>query len=48
MVTPARRSRFGHWRTLLFAWMMRSSANATDFFRIPADRVVLMGSQLQI
>lgn len=48
MVTPARRSPFGRWRTRLYAWMMRTSVNATDFFRIPAHRVVLLGSQLQI
>jgi len=48
VVTPARRSPFGRWRTRVFAWMMRTSVNATDFFRIPAHRVVLLGSQLQI
>jgi len=48
VVTPARRSAFGRWRTRLFAWMMRTSVNATDFFRIPAHRVVLLGSQLQL
>jgi len=48
VVTPARRSPFGRWRTRLFAWMMRTSVNATDFFRIPAHRVVLLGSQLQL
>ena len=48
IVTPGRRSRFGAWRTRLFAWMMRTSVNATDFFRIPAHRVVLLGSQVQL
>lgn len=48
VVTPSRRSPFRRWRTRLFAWMMRTSVNATDFFRIPAHRVVLMGSQVQI
>lgn len=48
VVTPSRRSPFSRWRTRLFAWMMRTSVNATDFFRIPAHRVVLMGSQVQI
>jgi KUP system potassium uptake protein len=48
IVTPSRRSPFRAWRTRLFAWMMRTSVNATDFFRLPPHRVVLMGSQLPI
>jgi len=48
IVTPSRRSPFLAWRTRLFAWMMRTSVNATDFFRLPPHRVVLMGSQLPI
>jgi KUP system potassium uptake protein len=48
IVIPSRRSPFFAWRTRLFAWMMRTSVNATDFFRLPPHRVVLMGSQLPI
>ena len=36
------------WREHLFAWMMRNAGSATDFFGIPANRVVEMGTQLEI
>jgi KUP system potassium uptake protein len=34
------------WRKHLFAWMTRNAASANDFFRIPANRVVELGSQI--
>ncbi|HEU4649908.1 MAG TPA: potassium transporter Kup [Croceibacterium sp.] len=36
------------WREQLFAWMMKSSESAMEFFRLPTNRVVELGSQLQI
>ncbi len=36
------------WREKLFAWMMRNSASAMEFFRLPTNRVVELGSQLEI
>lgn len=36
------------WREKLFAWMMRSSESAMEFFKLPTNRVVELGSQLQI
>ena len=35
------------WRKRLFAFMARNSASATDFFSIPADRVVELGAQIE-
>ena len=32
----------------IFAWLMRNAGSATDFFRIPANRVVEVGTQLEI
>ena len=32
----------------LFAWMSKSSESAMEFFKIPTNRVVELGSQLQI
>ena len=32
----------------LFIWMMKNAANPTDFFRIPAGRVVEMGAQVTL
>jgi KUP system potassium uptake protein len=36
------------WRERLFVSMARNAANATDFFRIPANRVVELGSQVEL
>jgi KUP system potassium uptake protein len=36
------------WRERLFAWMSRSSESAMEFFKIPTNRVVELGSQVQI
>ncbi|TMJ18740.1 MAG: potassium transporter Kup [Alphaproteobacteria bacterium] len=36
------------WRERLFAWMMRSSESAMEFFKLPTNRVIELGSQLRI
>ena len=36
------------WRERLFAWLMRNSATPMDFFRLPTNRVVELGSQVEI
>ena len=36
------------WRERLFAWMMRTSESAMEFFKLPTNRVVELGSQLRI
>ena len=36
------------WREGLFAWMSRSAASAMDFFHLPVNRVVELGSQVEI
>ena len=36
------------WREKLFIAMSRNTSSATDFFQIPANRVVEMGSQVEI
>jgi KUP system potassium uptake protein len=36
------------WREHLFAWMVKNATRATDFFKIPANRVVELGSQVEI
>jgi KUP system potassium uptake protein len=44
--------RFGgemaRWRVLLFALMFRNASSLTDFFKIPSNRVVELGSQVVI
>jgi KUP system potassium uptake protein len=36
------------WREKLFSWMMRSAATPMEFFRLPTNRVVELGSQVEI
>jgi KUP system potassium uptake protein len=36
------------WREKMFAWMLRNAANAMEFFRLPTNRVVELGSQVEI
>jgi KUP system potassium uptake protein len=36
------------WREKIFAWMLRNAANAMEFFKLPSNRVVELGSQVEI
>jgi KUP system potassium uptake protein len=36
------------WRELFFKLMLRNAASATEFFQIPAERVVELGTQIEI
>jgi len=36
------------WREQLFAWMNKNSESAMEFFKLPTNRVVELGSQLEI
>ena len=36
------------WRERVFGWMVRNSATAMEFFNLPVNRVVELGSQVQI
>lgn len=45
---PSEKPGMAIWREKLFAWMMRNAASAMEFFRLPTNRVVELGSQLEI
>jgi len=36
------------WREKLFAWMLRNAVSAMEFFKLPTNRVIELGSQLEI
>jgi KUP system potassium uptake protein len=36
------------WRERLFSWMLRNAESAMEFFRLPTNRVVELGSQVEI
>jgi KUP system potassium uptake protein len=47
-IVPARRSRFGAVRCKLFEAMHRNALPATEFFRVPPNRVIELGSQVEL
>ncbi|HQR54995.1 MAG TPA: potassium transporter Kup [Burkholderiaceae bacterium] len=47
-VLSGRAGGMANWRERLFGWMMRNAQPASDFFRIPPNRVIEIGTQLVI
>ncbi|ATG21732.1 potassium transporter Kup [Ralstonia pickettii] len=47
-VVPSPLPGMAMWREALFAWMQHNSAKPSDFFRIPANRLVELGSKVEI
>ncbi len=45
---PSEKPAMAVWRERLFAWMLRNAATAMEFFRLPTNRVVELGSQVRI
>ncbi len=45
---PSARPGMRIWREKLFAWMLRNAESAMEFFRLPTNRVVELGSQVEI
>ena len=37
-----------YWREVLFMWMFRNADSATAFFKIPTNRVVELGTQIEL
>jgi KUP system potassium uptake protein len=47
-VIAAKSPGMAKWRERIFAWMVRNSATAMEFFKLPPNRVVELGSQVEI
>ena len=47
-LVASKRPGMAPWREHLFAWMNKNSESAMEFFRLPTNRVVELGSQLEI
>jgi KUP system potassium uptake protein len=47
-IIPSREPGMAPWREQLFAWMARSATDAMDFFHLPSNRVVELGTQVEI
>ena len=48
LIASARRPGMAVWREKLFAWMLRNAESAMEFFKLPTNRVVELGSQVEI
>jgi KUP system potassium uptake protein len=48
IVPRARVARMPRWRQLLFTFMFRNAEPATAFFKIPTNRVVELGTQVEL
>ena len=46
--TPAARPGMALWRERLFALLHRNAAPASGFFRIPGNRIVELGTHVEI
>lgn len=47
-VVPSKLLGMSLWREQLFAWMYQNGAKPSDFFHIPANRVVELGTKIEI
>jgi len=47
-IARAERPGFFTWRRELFRWMQRNSPSAVEYFRLPPDRVIELGTQLTL
>jgi KUP system potassium uptake protein len=47
-IVPERKSRLGSVRCKLFEAMHRNALAATEFFRIPPNRVIELGGQVEL
>ncbi|MDY7225681.1 potassium transporter Kup [Hyalangium rubrum] len=45
---PSKKPGMAMWREALFSWMSRNARSATAFFRIPPNRVVELGAQVEL
>jgi KUP system potassium uptake protein len=44
----ARRPGMALWREKLFAWMVQNSESAMEFFKLPTNQLIELGSQVEI
>ncbi len=47
-IIPSKIPGMAVWREVLFSWMSRNAQEASDYFRIPPNRVVELGTQIEI
>ena len=45
---PSKQSQFSRWRRALFVYLSRNARPATAFFRVPTNRVIELGIQIEL
>ncbi len=48
LLASSSRPGMARWRERLFSWMLRNAESAMEFFKLPPNRVVELGSQVEI
>jgi KUP system potassium uptake protein len=48
IIRPTRRGGMALWRKRLFSALARNASSPAEYFRLPADQVVALGSQILI
>ena len=48
IVVPTKGTGMAHWRELLFALMSRNARSVVDFFHLPNNCVIELGTRVQI
>jgi KUP system potassium uptake protein len=48
LIRPTRRGGMAFWRKRLFSALARNASSPAEYFRLPADRVVLLGTAILI
>jgi KUP system potassium uptake protein len=47
-IVPTARADKWRWEPELFAWMVRNAQSPMDFFKIPPNRVIELGTQVEL
>jgi KUP system potassium uptake protein len=48
LIATKRRRGMAVWREKLFSWMSKNARSASSFFRLPPNRVVELGAQIEL
>ena len=47
-IVPRAKSGLRHWREVLYIWMFKNAGSASEYFRIPPNRVIELGTQREL
>jgi KUP system potassium uptake protein len=47
-LVPTKRPGMAIWREKMFAWMMRNSSSAAQYFSLPTNQIIELGAQIEM